>query len=103
MFVGDGMWSIGGARDYVCVCSVSVHHSVHHFDSHVGPFEAHVLTDGLAGAESCMIGIVGLYQKSVRERAFPLSLLKKGLEVKIEEPWREDRRLLIIWFSKTGI
>ncbi|CAK9107225.1 unnamed protein product [Durusdinium trenchii] len=46
---------------------------------------AHVLTDGLAGAESCMIGIVGLYQKSVRERAFPLSLLKKGLEVKIEE------------------
>ncbi|CAK9016972.1 unnamed protein product [Durusdinium trenchii] len=47
--------------------------------------EAHVLTDGLAGAESRMIDIVGLRQKSVRERGFPTSILEQGLEVKIEE------------------
>ena len=44
-----------------------------------------MLTDGLAGAEDRMIGIVGLYQKSVRERCFPLHLLEKGLKVKIED------------------
>lgn len=49
-----------------------------------------MLTDGLAGAESRMIGIVGLHQKSVRERAFPTSILEKGLEVKIEDTWCED-------------
>ena len=30
--------------------------------------EAHVLTDGLAGAESRMIGIIGLHHKAARER-----------------------------------
>lgn len=50
-----------------------------------------MLTDGLAGAESRMIGIVGLHQKSVRERDFPTSILEKGLEVKIEDTWCEDR------------
>eukprot|EP00438_Fugacium_kawagutii_P017245 Skav220997 [mRNA] locus=scaffold2318:23656:30497:+ [translate_table: standard] len=49
--------------------------------------KAHVLTDGLAGAESRMIGIIGLYQKSARERNFPLGLLEKGLKVKIEAAW----------------
>ena len=44
-----------------------------------------MLTDGLAGAEDRMIGIVGLYQKSVRERCFPLHLLEKGLKVKLED------------------
>ena len=53
--------------------------------------EAHVLTDGLAGAESRMIDIVGLRQKSVRERGFPTSILEQGLEVKIEDTWCEDR------------
>lgn len=52
-----------------------------------------MLTDGLAGAESLMIGIVGLHQKSVRERAFPLSLLERGLEVKIEDAWCQGRQL----------
>ena len=47
--------------------------------------EAHVLTDGLAGAESRMIGIIGLHHKAARERHFPLHLLEKGLKVKIEE------------------
>ena len=47
--------------------------------------EAHVLTDGLAGAESRMIGIIGLHHKAARERHFPLDLLEKGLKVKIEE------------------
>ena len=47
--------------------------------------EAHVLTDGLAGAESRMIGIIGLHHKAARERHFPLRLLEKGLKVKIEE------------------
>ena len=46
--------------------------------------EAHVLTDGLAGAESRMIGIIGLHHKAARERHFPL---EKGLKVKIEETW----------------
>ena len=49
--------------------------------------EAHVLTDGLAGAESRMIGIIGLHHKAARERHFPLDLLEKGLKVKIEETW----------------
>ena len=44
-----------------------------------------MLTDGLAGAESRMIGIIGLHQKSAREKHFPLDLLVKGLKVKIEE------------------
>lgn len=44
-----------------------------------------MLTDGLAGAESRMIGIIGLHQKSAREKHFPLDLLEKGLKVKIEE------------------
>jgi hypothetical protein len=48
-------------------------------------FEAHVLTDGLAGAEGRMIGIIGLHRKSARERDFPLHLLEKGLNVRIEE------------------
>ena len=51
-------------------------------------FEAHVLTDGLAGAESRMIGIIGLHHKAARERHFPLHLLEKGLQVKIEVTWR---------------
>ncbi|CAK9016968.1 unnamed protein product [Durusdinium trenchii] len=55
----------------------------HWFVSHA--WIAHVLTDGLAGAESRMIDIVGLRQKSVRERGFPTSILEQGLEVKIEE------------------
>eukprot|EP00435_Cladocopium_sp_Y103_P007156 s4640_g2.t1 len=42
---------------------------------------AHVLTDGLAGAETRMIGIIGLHQKAARERHFPLDLLEKGLKV----------------------
>ncbi|CAJ1355858.1 unnamed protein product [Effrenium voratum] len=46
---------------------------------------AHVLTDGLAGAETRMIGIVGLHRKSVRERGFPFELLEEGLTVNIEE------------------
>ena len=50
--------------------------------------EAHVLTDGLAGAESRMIGIIGLHHKAARERHFPLHLLEKGLQVKIEVTWR---------------
>ena len=49
--------------------------------------QAHVLTDGLAGAESRMIGIIGLHHKAARERHFPLDLLEKGLKVKIEETW----------------
>ena len=49
--------------------------------------EAHVLTDGLAGAESRMIGIIGLHHKAARERHFPLRLLEQGLKVKIEETW----------------
>ena len=40
--------------------------------------EAHVLTDGLAGAESRMIGIIGLHHKAARERHFPLDLLEKA-------------------------
>ena len=52
---------------------------------HVAQPEAHVLTDGLAGAESRMIGILALHRKSARERDFPLVLLEKGLKVKIEE------------------
>ena len=44
-----------------------------------------MLTDGLAGAESRMIGIIGLHHKAARERHFPLHLLEKGLKVKIEE------------------
>ena len=46
-----------------------------------------MLTDGLAGAESRMIGIIGLHHKAARERHFPLGLLEKGLKVKIEEAW----------------
>eukprot|EP00435_Cladocopium_sp_Y103_P001343 s2782_g1.t1 len=42
--------------------------------------KAHVLTDGLAGAESRMIGIIGLHHKAARERHFPLDLLEKGLK-----------------------
>ena len=49
--------------------------------------EAHVLTDGLAGAENRMIGIIALHHKSDRERHFPLGLLEKGLNIKIEETW----------------
>ncbi|CAK9105673.1 unnamed protein product [Durusdinium trenchii] len=37
---------------------------------------AHVLTDGLAGSETRMIGIVALHRKSIRERGFPLDLLE---------------------------
>ena len=49
-----------------------------------------MLTDGLAGPESRMIGIIGLHQKSARERNFPLGLLEKGLKVKIEAAWMMD-------------
>ena len=56
--------------------------------------EAHVLTDGLAGAESRMIGIIGLHHKAARERHFPLDLLEKGLKVKIEETWCGNARNL---------
>ena len=63
--------------------------------------KAHVLTDGLAGAESRMIGIIGLHQKAARERHFPLHLLEKGLKVKIEEPWcgiaRNLRCFHVVW------
>jgi len=58
--------------------------------------EAHVLTDGLAGAESRMIGIIGLHHKAARERHFPLHLLEKGLEVKIEDAWCDVVRLTIV-------
>ena len=46
-----------------------------------------MLTDGLAGAEKRMIGIIALHHKSDRERHFPLGLLEKGLNIKIEETW----------------
>ena len=62
--------------------------------------EAHVLTDGLAGAESRMIGIIGLHHKAARERHFPLRLLEKGLKVKIEETWCGIARNLccfVVW------
>jgi hypothetical protein len=58
--------------------------------------QAHVLTDGLAGAESRMIGIIGLHHTAARERHFPLHLLEKGLEVKIEDAWCGVVRLTIV-------
>ena len=67
--------------------------------------EAHVLTDGLAGAESRMIGIIGLHHKAARERHFPLDLLEKDLKVKIEETWCGIARNLscfdVVW--RTGL
>ena len=57
--------------------------------------EAHVLTDGLAGAETRMIGIVGLHRKSVRERPFPLVLLERGLSVKIQAARRMSEDALV--------
>jgi hypothetical protein len=65
--------------------------------------EAHVLTDGLAGAENRMIGIVALHQKSVRERRFPVELLEKGLKVKIEETWRNRTVCCFFFNGKWGI
>lgn len=44
---------------------------------------AHVVTDGLAGAESRVLPILGLLCKSRRERSFPMDLLRKGLGVDI--------------------
>ena len=55
-----------------------------------------MLTDGLAGAEDRMIGIVGLYQKSVRERCFPLHLLEKGLKVKIEDACCKEPNMFVM-------
>ena len=62
--------------------------------------KAHVLTDGLAGAESRMIGIIALHHKAARERHFPLHLLEMGLKVRIEEPWCGIARNLcfdVVW------
>ena len=45
--------------------------------------EAHVITDGLAGAESRILPLLGLLCKSKREQAFPMAVLEKGLAVDI--------------------
>ena len=44
---------------------------------------AHVITDGLAGAEGRTWPILGLLCKSQREQAFPVDVLEKGLGVDI--------------------
>ena len=45
--------------------------------------EAHVITDGLAGAESRILPLLGLLCKSKREQSFPMAVLEKGLAVDI--------------------
>ena len=45
--------------------------------------EAHVITDGLAGAESRLLPLLGLLCKSKREQSFPMAVLEKGLAVDI--------------------
>ena len=67
-----------------------------HSHWHIVGSEAHVLTDGLAGAETRMIGIVGLHRKSVRERPFPLVLLERGLSVKIQAARRMLAEMLFL-------
>lgn len=49
-----------------------------------GNHEAHVITDGLAGAEGRVLPILGLLCKSRREESFPVDLLQKGLSVDIQ-------------------
>ena len=44
---------------------------------------AHVITDGLVGAETRVLPILGLLCKSRREQSFPMDLLQKGLSVDI--------------------
>lgn len=44
---------------------------------------AHVITDGLAGAESRVLPVLGLLCKSRREQFFPIHLLQEGLNVNI--------------------
>ena len=44
---------------------------------------AHVITDGLVGAETRVLPILGLLCKSRREQCFPMDLLQKGLSVDI--------------------
>ena len=44
---------------------------------------AHVITDGLVGAEIRVLPILGLLCKSRREQSFPMDLLQKGLSVDI--------------------
>ena len=46
--------------------------------------EAHMITDGLAGAEGRVLPILGLLCKSRREESFPVDLLQKGLSVDLE-------------------
>ena len=78
---------VGNMHSTVCLL-LDTHVSFNRLlDSRRACAEAHVLTDGLAGAETRMIGIVGLHRKSVRERGFPFELLEAGLTVNIEESW----------------
>eukprot|EP00435_Cladocopium_sp_Y103_P041650 s2581_g11.t1 len=42
---------------------------------------AHVITDGLAGAESRVMPILALLCKSRREQSFPIHLLKEGASI----------------------
>ena len=60
--------------------------------------EAHVITDGLAGAEGRILPILGLLCKSQREQAFPMDVLEKGLAVDIataQASREEDRRRIL--------
>ena len=60
--------------------------------------EAHVITDGLAGAEGRILPILGLLRKSQREQAFPMDVLEKGLTVNIAaaQASREEDRTRIL-------
>ncbi|CAJ1403558.1 unnamed protein product [Effrenium voratum] len=44
---------------------------------------AHVITDGLAGAERTMVPLLGLHHKTCREMTFPVHILQQGLQINI--------------------
>ena len=69
--------------------------------------EAHVITDGLAGAESRILPLLGLLCKSKREQSFPMAVLEKGLAVDIataQASMEQDRTKILnsIAFPRAG-
>eukprot|EP00913_Durusdinium_trenchii_P018684 g17558.t1 len=69
----------------------------------VASFEAHVVTDGLAGVERQMMPLLGMLSKSQRESYFPAEVLEKGLQVDIrtaEAAVAEDKNRILMSIVK---
>ncbi|CAK9106537.1 unnamed protein product [Durusdinium trenchii] len=69
----------------------------------VASFEAHMVTDGLAGVERQMMPLLGMLSKSQRESYFPAEVLEKGLQVDIrtaEAAVAEDKNRILMSIVK---